>query len=530
MVTGGRIWSSPMAGALPPRSTGTSREKISACGHKKKPLPKSARDALSVLVADGQLVQSFSNYDDGLAFGDMVTFTQADGTTLQKIAAKAASAGHLAMADVDGDGDLDLFIGARSLPGNYPQPADSWIYINEDGVWKESPAWSAALRDIGLISGAVFSNIDAHPLPDLLLACDWGTPKILTNTGTGFVDRTNQYGLAEFTGFWRGIDTGDFNGDGRMDFVAANRGLNSGYRASVQNPFVAFHGDLDEDGRREIVETMQEKGKLLPRRNLSTLNSAMPWLTEHLRSYDHYAQMTVETLSEAARLPSADRAGITTLQSMVFLRADGGFEARPLSAEAQFTAAFCPVVADFNNDGAEDIVLSQNVFGVHREESRQDAGFGLLLLGQGDGTFETTSIGESGLAVFGEGRGAATADFNHDGRADLVICQNGGKPKLFLNQSKRRGLRVRLQGGEGNREGVGAQIRLELNGKRGPSRTVRLGSGFLSQNSATQVLGAAEKATALFVAWPSGERERYKLAPSQLAITVVKGQGEPLDD
>lgn len=496
----------------------------------KKPFPKSARDALSVLVADGQLVQSFSNYDDGLAFGDMVAFSQPDGTTLQKIVAKAASAGHLAMADVDGDGDLDLFIGARSLPGNYPQPADSWIYINEDGVWKESPAWSAALRDIGLISGAVFSNIDAHPLPDLLLACDWGTPKILANTGTGFVDRTNQYGLAEFTGFWRGIDTGDFNGDGRMDFVAANRGLNSGYKASVQNPFVAFHGDLDEDGRREIVETMREKGKLLPRRNLSTLNSAMPWLTEHLRSYDHYAQMTVETLSQAARLPSADRAGITTLQSMVFLRADGGFEARPLSAEAQFTAAFCPVVADFNNDGAEDIVLSQNVFGVHREESRQDAGFGLLLLGQGDGTFETTSIGESGLAVFGEGRGAATADFNHDGRADLVICQNGGKPKLFLNQSKRRGLRVRLQGGEGNREGVGAQIRLELNGKRGPSRTVRLGSGFLSQNSATQVLGAAEKATALFVAWPSGERERYKLAPSQSAITVVKGQGEPLDD
>jgi hypothetical protein len=493
----------------------------------KKPFPKSARDALSVLVADGRLLQSFSNYDDGLAFGNMVAVSQADGTTLQKIAAKAASAGHLAMADVDGDGDLDLFVGSRSMPGNYPQPASSWIYLNEGGEWKENAAWSAALRDVGLVSGAVFSNIDEDLLPDLLLTCDWGTPKILVNTGTGFVDRTQQFGLAKFTGFWRGIDTGDFNGDGRMDFIAANRGLNSGYNASSEKPLVMYHGDLDGDGRGEIIETEREGGLIYPRRNLSTLNSAMPWLTEHLRSYDHYAQFTVEELSGAARLPKAVRAEITTLQSMVFLRTDGGFEARPLPAEAQFTAAFCPVVADFDNDGAEDIVLSQNVFGVHREESRQDAGFGLLLLGQGDGTFETASIRESGLAVFGEGRGAATADFNHDGRADLVICQNGAKPKLFLNQAKRRGLRVRLLGGKGNREGVGAQIRLEWNRKPGPSRMIRLGSGFLSQSSTTQVLGAAEKATALLVAWPSGERERYKLSPNQAEIAAVKGQGKP---
>ena len=142
--------------------------------------------------------------------------------------------------------------------------------------------------------------------------------------------------------------------------------------------------------------------------------------------------------------------------------------------------------------------------------------------------FETTTIGVSGLTVFGEGRGAATADFNHDGRTDLVICQNGSKPKLFLNQAKRHGLRVQLQGGNGNREAVGAQIRLELEGKPGPSRTVRLGSGFLSQNSTTQVLGAAENATALLVAWPSGKKERYKLAPNQSEITAVSGQGEPL--
>jgi hypothetical protein len=171
-------------------------------------------------------------------------------------------------------------------------------------------------------------------------------------------------------------------------------------------------------------------------------------------------------------------------------------------------------------------VFSQNVFGVHREESRQDAGYGLLLLGRGDGEFKPSTIEESGLAVFGEGRGAAAADYDHDGRTDLIISQNGAKPKLFLNQAKRRGLRVNLQGEEGNRHGIGAQISLDLHPKAGPSRMVRLGSGYLSQNSATQVMGGADKAIAVRVAWPSGERERFELTPGQAEITAVKGQGK----
>ena len=104
-------------------------------------------------------IRDRSNNEDGLAFGDMVAISQTNGTTLQKIAAKAASAGHMAMADVDGDGDLDSFVSARAMPNNYSQSASSWIYLNE------SAAWSKALRNVGLVSGAVFSNIIRIPYP-----------------------------------------------------------------------------------------------------------------------------------------------------------------------------------------------------------------------------------------------------------------------------------------------------------------------------------------------------------------------------
>ena len=234
-----------------------------------------------------------------------------------------------------------------------------------------------------------------------------------------------------------------------------------------------------------------------------------------------------DDLFGAARAAKMQRLEITTLQSTVFLQTAEGFDAKSLPVEAQLSASFTPVVADFDNDGLEDIVLSQNVFGVHSEESRQDAGFGLLLLGRGDGEFKPATIEESGLAVFGEGRGAAAADYDHDGRTDLIISQNGAKPKLFINQAKRRGLRVKLQGEASNRFGIGAQISLDLNSKSGPSRMVRLGSGYLSQNSATQIMGGADKAVAVHVAWPSGETERYELSRGQAEITAVKGQGEP---
>src|SRR5262249_41898027 len=156
----------------------------------------------------------------------------------------------------------------------------------------------------------------------------------------------------------------------------------------------------------------------------------------------------------------AGKVEASTLDSMVFLNRGGKFEPLPLPAEAQFAPAFGITVGDFNGDGADDLVLAQNFFDTDAETPRYDAGRGLFLHGNGDGTFRAVSPQESGLAIHGQQRGLAAADFDHDGRLDLTVAQNREATKLFRNMSGNPGIRVKLRGPAGNPTAIGAVARL----------------------------------------------------------------------
>ena len=155
---------------------------------------------------------------------------------------------------------------------------------------------------------------------------------------------------------------------------------------------------------------------------------------------------------------------------------------------------------------------------------RYDAGRGLLLLGDGKGGLTPMPGQRSGIVVWGDQRGAAHADYDGDGRLDLVVSQNGAGTKLFHNRGATPGLRVRLQGRAGNPDGIGAVIRLVYGERMGPARVVQAGSGYWSENGAVQVMGRAGQPTAVFVRWPDGRESRRSVSPTDLGAVVVNGE------
>jgi hypothetical protein len=177
-------------------------------------------------------------------------------------------------------------------------------------------------------------------------------------------------------------------------------------------------------------------------------------------------------------------------------------------------------VADFNSDGHEDLFMAQNFFAVDAETSRYDAGRGLLLLGNGNAEFRCVDALESGIALYGEQRGVATADYDRDGRPDIAVGQSNGRVGLFRNQSTTRGVRVQLTGRADNPDALGTVVRLKAAGQLGPARAIHAGSGLWSQESPVQVMSATSSPTHVWVRWPGGAISEAPIGQGQTHIQI----------
>jgi hypothetical protein len=210
----------------------------------------------------------------------------------------------------------------------------------------------------------------------------------------------------------------------------------------------------------------------------------------------------------------------------VFLNRDGHFEARPLPTEAQLAPAFYAGVADFDGDGNEDVFLSQNFSATAVGIPRFDAGRGLLLTGDGNGGLTPVAGDRSGILVYGDQRGAAYADYDRDGRVDLVVSQNGAATRLLHNRGARPGLRVRLRGSTANPDAIGAQFRAVYGTGLGPVRELQAGSGYWSENGAAQVFGGAKAPTAVWVRWPGGAVSRTPISAGDREVVITQSTVE----
>ena len=434
-----------------------------------------------------------------------------------------ASVGPLAVADVYGDGGLDLFVGGRVAPGAYPGAVSSRLFRNDGGRFVLDQANSDLFKDIGLISGAVFSDVNGDGWPDLILAPEWGSLKLFVNDHGHLRDATAAWGLDRVIGRWNGVTTGDLDGDGRLDIVATSWGRNTEYHVDAAHPLLLYYGKLGGGARWDMIEARYDDRlhRIAPLAPFGELLTTLPVARLTTRTYTAYANASLQDVL-GGTLQGAQRWEAATLDHQVFLNRGGQFEARPLPAEAQFAPAFYAGVADFDGDGHEDLFLSQNFFPTEIATPRYDAGRGLLLRGRGDGTLEPVPGQVSGILVYGDQRGAAFADYDGDGRTDLVVSQNGATTRLYHNEHARPGVRVRLEGGQLNPHAIGAVMRLVYDGSRGPAREVHGGSGYWSQDGPVQVLGLDEgkHPTAVWVRWPGGSETLAPLPAGQLEITV----------
>ncbi|MFO1496973.1 MAG: VCBS repeat-containing protein [Verrucomicrobiota bacterium] len=411
------------------------------------------------------LVAGMANYEDGATTGGAVRVLEpGKGSIEEVVAGGQASVGPLAMADVNGDGTLDLFVGGRVVPGKYPDPPANSLYLNKGGKLQVDAETTKLLSGSGMVSGAVFSDLDGDGRPDLVLACDWGPIRVFHNENGRLVETTASLGLADRKGWWNGINVGDFDEDGRMDIVASNWGRNTRYQSHrAARPLRLYYGDFDGDGSYDLIEAYFEPAlhKMVPERQLAPLAQAMPFLRGQVATHRALAEASVEELlgdrSKSARFLEAN-----WLESTIFLNRGTRFESVALPQEAQMAPAFGVSVGDVDGDGHDDIFLAQNFFDVQPETPRYDAGRGLWLCGDGK-ELPRPDGATVGVVIYGEQRGSALCDFDRDGRLDLVVAQNSAGTRLFRNIAARPGPARAVERSAGNPQAIGALCRLVFN-------------------------------------------------------------------
>ena len=323
----------------------------------------------------------------------------------------------IAPHDYDQDGDIDLFLGGRAIPGNYGlTPASYFMENNGDGSWNNLT--DQAFGTLGMVTDAVWSDVDGDGHKDLVVVGDWMPITIFKNTGKELIKLP---GITGTRGWWTRLIAKDLDQDGDDDFVLGNWGLNTKFKASTQQPLTLYVKDFDQNGKSEFILNWYppQETTSFPFASKMDLTLQLPHLKKKILRYDAYAKMNYDELFTEQEKQGADTLTAEFLQSAIFWNEGGQFSLQALPWQAQVAPVFGLAAEDLDEDGYIDLILGGNFYGLKPEVGRHNANHGVFLKGGPNRQFSFVSPRESGMYLSGEIR-------------ELIPIVIPGKPTTFL--------------------------------------------------------------------------------------------------
>lgn len=331
-------------------------------------------------------------------------------------------------ADFDKDGDLDIFVGGAAIPRKYPYPSRSYLLRNDSGKFTDVTEEAGAdLVSPGIVKDFVWTDLNNDSYPDLVLVGEWMPISFYLNENGKFRNATEEYGTADQKGWWYSIAEADIDNDGDKDLIAGNIGMNSKFHASHKKPFNVFSDDFDSNGSNDIVLSKEYKGKLVPTRGRQCSSEQMPFIKEKFPTFKEFAHAGVEDILGKDKIEASLHLQATTFESIVLINNDNSFDIQALPRQAQIAPINGIIAEDIDGDQNVDLIIAGNIYNTEVETPRYDAGNGLVLKGNGDGTFKAINTKDSGFFAPGNVKDIALLNLA-DGSGKLILVGNNDGP------------------------------------------------------------------------------------------------------
>lgn len=324
--------------------------------------------------------------------------------------------------DFDGDGDLDIFVGGRVVPGKFPLSPGSLLLVNDgkgnftDGTQQYAPAF----KELGMVTDAKWEDINKDGKKELIVSGDWMRLEVFSVANNTFKKVTEQYFDKSYYGWWKTIALADIDKDGDLDIIAGNWGSNAQFKPSDKEPMELYYDDFDKNGYLDPILSYYIQSKSHPMASRDEMTDQIVGLRQRFVTYDAYSKASLEDIFSKEQIEKSPKLIANHMKTSLFLNVAGKYKYVELPIEANFSPVYSIVSEDFNGDGHIDVLLAGNVEQTRIKIGRTDANMGCLLVGDSKGNFKYIPQLHSGLSIKGCVR-------------SLIVMTDGKKEKFIVS-------------------------------------------------------------------------------------------------